>query len=159
MEGQSKQEREQNVQLTVDNLFELMTIFMKKGIELKCFDSDYEKKLNNSMDFLNGKQTNVMIEEALNVIIRGYNIVQEQGKYNLMDSFNIVQIIMFIQNNLDKVREKVELNIKVKQQNEESVKGKAKDEENVKGKEKEKNEEDDLSELTEPIPLKGVVNI
>ena len=47
-----------------------------------------------------------------------------------MDAFNIVQIIMFIQNNLEKVK---------KQMN------------------KTQEQDFDLTELTEPIPLKGRV--
>jgi hypothetical protein len=85
-------------------------------------------------------------------------MAQEKGKYNLMDAFNIVQLIIFIQNNLDKVKAIVQVNIKKQESvKEEEIKPESK--QTKKEIEKETNEEDELSELTEPIPLRGVVNI
>lgn len=121
-----------HVELKIDNLFELMNVFVKKAVETKCFSNEEEDKIEKSMLFLNGKDTTFFSnpEEALNIIIKSFNIAQEKGRYNLMDAFNIVQIIMFIQNNLEKVK---------KQMN------------------KTQEQDFDLTELTEPIPLKGRV--
>lgn len=156
---QQSQDRpaEQRVELTIDNLFELMFVFTKKGIDAKCFDEAYEEQIKQCFEYFSGDESSLVPEDALNTIIRGYNITQEKGKYNLMDAFNVVQLVFFIQNNLEKVKEKILLNKKQKQEE----KSKAA-EDTAKGKEKEvekekTTEEDDLSELTEPIPLKGKI--
>lgn len=156
---QNKQVVEQRVELTIDNLFELMLVFTKKGIEAKCFDEGYEAQIKQCFEYFSGGEGSFIPEDALNTVIKGYNIIQEKGKYNLMDAFNVVQLVFFVQNNLEKVKEKISLNKKQKKEQEEKAKAAE-----TAGKQKEKEvtttQEDDLSELTEPIPLKGkIVNI
>ncbi len=140
------QEGVQQVSLTIDNLFDLMTIYINKNLNSKCLEPEFEEKLKEATEYIKGKDVqNMTVEDSLNIIIKSYNIAQMSGKYTLNDAFNVVQLIMFIQQNLDKVKEKVNSLGKTKE-TEEKV-------ENVE-------KEDDLSDLIEPVPLKGkIVNI
>lgn len=173
MEKQEKQAEQQpeqkNVQLTVDNLFEFMFVFTKKGIDAKVFDEQYENEVKQCFEYFSGAEFPLITENALNIVVKGYNIIQEKGKYSLMDAFNVVQLVSFIQSNLEKVKEKIKLNKEQKDKG----KGKLTEETNktennvtktqekgTQTEQKDSTEEDDLSELTEPIPLKGkIVNI
>lgn len=148
---QPQPQTEKRVELTMDNLFELMSVFINKGVEAKCFDEQEENKIKQSFEYFSGIEHSVLPENALNIVIKGYNCIQEKGKYNLMDAFNVVQLVFFIQNNLEKVKEKISLNQKQKQDQEQKA-GKEKEVEKVK-----ETDEGDLSELTEPIPLKGKI--
>lgn len=154
---QNKPVSEQRVELTIDNLFELMLIFINKGIQAECFDEQFKNQIKQCFEYFNVGEGSFTLEESLNTVIKGYNIIQEKGKYSLMDAFNVVQLVFFIQNNLEKIKEKIMLNKKQK----EDEKTKELEKEKVKQVEKVKEEDEyDLSELTEPIPLKGkIINI
>jgi hypothetical protein len=140
------QEGVQQVSLTIDNLFDLMSIYINKNLNSKCLEPDFEEKLKEATEYIKGKEIeNMTIEDSLNIIIKSYNIAQLSGKYTLNDAFNVVQLIMFIQQNLEKVKEKVKSLGKSKEEKSESVITE---------------EKDDLSDLIEPVPLKSkIINI
>jgi hypothetical protein len=139
------QPQPQQVSLTIDNLFDLMNIYINKNLNAKCLEPEFENSLKDATAYMYGTPIeNMTIEDSLNIIIKSYNIAQLSGKYTLNDAFNVVQLIMFIQQNFDKVKEKIES----------LGKGKGKEEK------VEKEENDDLSDLIEPVPLKGkIINI
>lgn len=148
----SENQAPQQVGLTIDNLFDLMFVYTEKALKAECFDKTLTESVVLSIKFLRGEPVeNMKLEDALNTVIKCYNVAQESGKYSLLDAFNIVQIVMFIQNNLTKVAEKMFAN------------GKKKEEEPPKALEPEKksaSSASDLSDLMEPVPLRGkIVNI
>jgi hypothetical protein len=145
----SQPQQPQQVNLTIDNLFDLMNIYINKNLNSKCLEPEFENILKDATAYMYGTHIeNMTVEDCLNIIIKSYNIAQTSGKYTLNDAFNVVQLIMFIQQNFDKVKEKIH-----------SL-GKGKEKEETVEKVEKVEKEDDLSDLIEPVPLKGkIINI
>ena len=124
--------------LNVSNFLQILYNYVEKAQEKGCFTLDEAVEIKKSYEYLtsNNKEHDVMLRCFNNLINSCQKGQLKGGIYNLQDAYNIFQIYLFIQNNIENI---------INQQPSSS----SNLNENT----------DDLHELSEPVPLTNIIEI
>ena len=149
MTEKQEQQQPQNIQLGVDNVLQLLVHYTEKAQQAGSFDLNEAATLKASADVVINRVEikELSFDSALDNLVKA--VVKGQahgGAYSLNDAANIVQILACAQQNLDVLRKGTGTGTGTQQaqqaqQSQKSV------------------ERNDLSELSEPVPLTDVIDI
>lgn len=135
MTEQRDQTQPQIVQLSKDNVLQLLYFYVDKAQSngaFKDFEEAHQLKVSGAVCVEKQTVQGLSFEQALNNLVKAVHKGQEYGKgtFNLNDASNIFQILLFIQQNKDQLHSQ---ELKINSQ--------------------------DLSELSEPVPLNNIVDV
>lgn len=127
------------------NFLEILYNYVEKAQEKGCFSLDEAVEIKKGYDYLisqNNKEKEVILRSFNNLINSCQKGQLKGGIYNLQDAYNIFQIYLFIQNNIENLIDFYTLNkttTNISQINDDVSA--------------------DLTELSEPVPLSNIVEI
>jgi ribosomal protein L6P/L9E len=126
------------------NFLEILYNYVEKAQEKGCFSLDEAVEIKKGYEYLisqNNKEKEVILRSFNNLINSCQKGQLKGGVYNLQDAYNIFQIYLFIQNNIENLIDFYTLH---KTTNISQIKDDV---------------STDLSELSEPVPLSNIVEI
>jgi hypothetical protein len=140
----SKKDEPQTVQLSVDNVLQLLAHYTERAQQAGSFDLNEASVLKASIDVVVNKAqiAELSFDNALDNLVKAVAKGQAHGgAYSLNDAANLVQILTCAQQNIETLRSNYTNSSSTTQAP--TVPSK----------------EGDLSELSEPVPLTSVIDV
>jgi hypothetical protein len=127
------------MEITKDNCAELIEKYIEHAQQKGAYLLQEADLLQRAINFFKGTEKELNEENAKQVMIQGVVKGQRSGAYNLADAAFLFKLVSFFQN---------ERNVsKTNKETEDTIKGEERKEETL------EMEDDDLSELSRPVPL------